>query len=210
MLTTETEAKARLLAEGVSRETLALLDRFCALVAAEQLNQNLVSASTLSDFWTRHILDAAQLVIRAERRAGGWLDIGSGAGIPGIVTAILTGAPTCLVEPRKRRAEFLRTAVAELGLRKVEVAQSGVEQLRGLTADIITARAVAPLPKLIAMSVHCANPDTLWILPKGRSAKAELESLPRTWQGAWAMHRSITDADSFILVGRKIRIEQGP
>lgn len=205
---TEDEAKAWLTEQGVSRETFLRLDQFYASVALEQVNQNLVSAKTLPAFWSRHIVDAAQLIAFTENRKADWLDVGSGAGIPGIVTALLTAAPTRLIEPRKRRAGFLRAVVNALKLDNVDVIQSEAERVKGMPASVITARAVAALPTLVAMAAHLADEKTLWIMPKGRSAKVELESLPATWQGDWTMHRSITDADSFILVGRNVRIER--
>ena len=112
---TEDEGRAWLIDRlDVSRETLARLEAYTALVREGQQTQNLVSASTLPIFWSRHIVDSAQLVLLSGD--GTWLDIGSGAGIPGVVTAILTGAPTILVEPRARRAAFLQETVETLGL----------------------------------------------------------------------------------------------
>lgn len=201
----EAEAKVWLAERlDVSRETIERLVAFASCVSAEQANQNLVSATTLPTFWSRHIVDSAQLVLLARR--GNWLDIGSGAGIPGIVTAIITAADTVLVEPRARRADFLRRTVDLLGLNRVLVVACPVQQLQAEPFDNITARAVAALPALVTMAMPFAHAGTTWLLPKGKSAKSELASLPRAWQGAWTTHPSATDPDSLILVGQQVKV----
>lgn len=203
---TEDEARAWLVANfDVSRETLDQLNAYSALVREGQTTQNLVSASTLPTFWSRHIIDSAQLVLLAG--AGRWMDIGSGAGVPGIVTAILTRAPTILVESRARRAEFLKETAEKLGLANVTVVASTVQKLVANPVDIITARAVATLPALLEMALPFAHKGTVWLLPKGKSAQSELASLPRAWQGDWDVRASVTDPESQILVGRHIRMK---
>lgn len=189
---------------GVSRETISQLDAYAAAVRAGQESQNLVSARTLPDFWSRHIVDSAQLILLGQK--GSWLDIGSGAGIPGIVIAILTGGPVILVEPRARRAQFLQETAEKLGLSNVRTVQSTVQKLVANPVDNITARAVAALPALVEMASPHAHKETIWVLPKGKSAESELASLPRAWQGAWTIHRSVTDPDSNILVGRNVKV----
>jgi 16S rRNA (guanine527-N7)-methyltransferase len=202
---TEEEARAWLVSSlDVSRETLDQLDAYAALVRAGQETQNLVSASTLPTFWSRHIVDSAQLVLLGQ--AGSWLDIGSGAGIPGLVTAIITGNPTILVEPRARRAAFLQETAETLGLMHVRVVASTVQKLVANPVDNITARALAALPAIIEMAAPFAHKGTVWLLPKGKSAETELASLPRAWQGHWEMRASVTDPDSHILIGRHIRV----
>jgi 16S rRNA (guanine527-N7)-methyltransferase len=202
---TEEEARVWLVSSlDVSRETLDQLDAYAALVCAGQETQNLVSASTLPTFWSRHIVDSAQLVLLGQ--AGSWLDIGSGAGIPGIVTAIITGNPTILVEPRARRAAFLQETAETLGLTHVRVVASTVQKLVSNPVDNITARALAALPAIIEMAAPFAHKGTVWLLPKGKSAETELASLPRAWQGQWEMRASVTDPDSHILIGRQIRV----
>ncbi len=201
----EEQAKAWLAEHlDVSRETVERLGAFAASVSAEQANQNLVSATTLPTFWARHIVDSAQLILLANR--GNWLDIGSGAGIPGIITAIITGADTVLVEPRARRADFLRRTAETLRLDRVVVVASAVQQMKPDAFDNITARAVAALPALLTMAMPFAHPGTAWLLPKGKNAKSELASLPSAWQGIWTMQPSVTDPDSLILVGRDVKV----
>lgn len=205
---TEDDARQWLVSTlGVSRETLARLDDYRRLVLEAQSRQNLISASTIDRFWVRHIVDSAQLLrhVRPDRQR--WLDIGSGAGLPGIVIAILTGAPVMLVEPRTIRAAFLQSACDALHLTNAEVAAVPVARVRSSVYDVITARAVAPLPRLIAMAAPFADLSTIWILPKGRSASNELASLPRAWQGCWQKVPSVTDPDSMILFGTNVQMK---
>ena len=187
----------------VSRETSAKLERYADLVRLENERQNLVARSTLDDFHTRHIGDAAPLVSHA--KAGShWCDIGSGAGLPGVVIAILTGDPVILIEPRRLRAEFLRTVVAELGLAGASVVEAKAEKVEG-RFDVITARAVADTARLFAMTEHLAHAGTRWILPKGRSAKKELEAAQMSWQGEFRLVPSETSDEAHILVAERVR-----
>ena len=189
----------------VPRETLQRIEQFAALLVEENGRQNLVSKSTLPDLWQRHIADAAQLLAFAPER-GSWLDIGSGAGLPGMVIAILTEAPMLLVEPRRLRAEFLKLAVDALGLGpNVTVVQSKVELVRHPSVDIITARAVASIDRLFAIAGHLSHKGTIWVLPKGRTAKSELDEARRTWQGDFRLEPSRTDPDAQILIASRVR-----
>jgi 16S rRNA (guanine527-N7)-methyltransferase len=184
----------------VSRETLRLLEAYVERVRTANQIQNLVSASTLDDIWNRHILDSAQLV-RFEPRAGAsWVDIGSGAGLPGIVIAALVEGPVTLVEPRRLRATFLEETVAASGLSiRVTVQPTKIENVRG-QLDVITARAVAPLGRLLGMGLHLAHSGTIWALPKGKNAKSELAEASRSWQCDARSETSCTDPHAAILV----------
>lgn len=197
------ERLERVAGRPVSRETFGKLEAYAALLGDESSKQNLVSASTLADLWNRHILDSAQLV-RFEPRAGAsWLDIGSGAGLPGIVIACLVDGPVTLVEPRRLRADFLHRTAESLRLR-VNVLACKVERAEG-RFDVITARAVANLSRLLKLSHHLSTTKTVWALPKGRSAQQELAEARRSWQGDFRVERSVTDADSWIVVATGIR-----
>lgn len=191
----------------VPRETSERLRRFAAMLVDENQRQNLVAKSTLDDLWRRHIDDAAQLV-SYDARSATWLDIGSGAGLPGIVIAILTGNPMILVEPRRLRADFLQRVVDELGL-DATIIQSKVEALQCPPVDRITARAVASIDRLFAMALHLSHKGTVWALPKGRSAHLELEEAKKTWQGDFRLERSRTDPDASILIATKVRRKSG-
>jgi 16S rRNA (guanine527-N7)-methyltransferase len=187
----------------VSRETFERLTAFVARLKHEARHQNLVSASTLDHVWERHILDSAQLVRFEPSPGASWVDVGSGAGLPGIVIACLVEGVVTLVEPRRLRADFLRRVVASLRLTaKVECAN--VERIGG-SFDVVTGRAVAPLSKFLEMSRHLSTEKTHWLLPKGRSAKSELAEAQRAWQGAFHVEQSVTDADSRIIVGTGVR-----
>jgi len=187
----------------VSRETLERLIAYVALLRDESARQNLVSAATLGQAWDRHILDSAQLVRYEPRNGAAWIDVGSGAGLPGIVIASLVEGPVTLVEPRRLRAEFLHNAVESLGL-NAAVLCSKAERVEG-SFEVITARAVAPLTQLLKISAHLSTRKTVWALPKGRSASRELAEARRTWQGTFRVEPSVTDATSFIVVGTEVR-----
>lgn len=202
-----TEEQARLWIRqrfGVSRETA--LARFGELLLAESERQNLVSSASFDHLWTRHFLDSAQLVPLAEAAGEGlWLDIGTGAGMPGLVVALLIERPVVMVEPRIRRVEFLRAAAAELGL-DAAVEHCKVEAYKPTgKAAIISARAVSALPDLFASAAHCAQSSTIWLLPKGRSAQSEVEAARAKWQGVFHVEPSITQPESGIVVARKVR-----
>ena len=200
------ERLSRVADRSVSRETFEKLEDYVALLRAEARRQNLISAPTLDNIWERHILDSAQLV-RFEPHAGAsWCDVGSGAGLPGIVIACLAAGPVTLIEPRKLRVEFLHSVVESLGL-TATVAACRAQQVTG-TFDAITARAVAPLPRLLEISLHLSTRKTVWALPRGRGAKVELAAARRTWQGVFHVERSVSDPDSYILVGTGVRAKQ--
>lgn len=180
----------------VSRETLADLDRLVALVLDEAARQNLISAATAPAIWTRHVLDSAQLHLHAS--GGTWLDIGTGAGFPGLVNAVIARRRHLLVEPRRIRAEFLRRVAGDLGLR-AEVVTTPVERLQGVTPDVITARAVAPLARLLASAQHLAGPGTKWLLHKGRSAQDEIDAARQAFRGTFETLPSLAAPDSFLV-----------
>jgi 16S rRNA (guanine527-N7)-methyltransferase len=187
----------------VSRETFEKLETYTALLREENARQNLVSASTLDHLWDRHILDSAQLVRFEPHPGASWLDIGSGAGLPGIVIACLVEGPVTLVEPRRLRADFLHRAAESLHLR-ADVLACKVERAEG-SHEVITARAVSSLGRLLQISHHLSTTKTVWALPKGKNALAELSEARRSWQGDFRVERSVTDRDSWIVVGTGIR-----
>ncbi len=186
------------------------LERFVDLLIAESAQQNLIAASTIPTMWVRHIADSAQLLALDSRDGEGLcIDLGSGAGLPGLVVAILSARPMLLVESRKRRCDFLRSVAADLSLAHVEVIEAPLERVETRPAGTISARAFAPLDKLIDLSARFSTESTRWLLPKGRNAVKELALLPQSWQNLFHVEQSRTDADSQILVGMgKIPVKQ--
>jgi 16S rRNA (guanine527-N7)-methyltransferase len=179
------------------------LDRLAAIVAAESARQNLIARSTLDAIWSRHIVDSLQLVALGPE--GVWLDIGTGAGFPGLaVAAVEPGREMMLVEPRRLRADYLREAAALLGLPSVIVTATKVESVR-IKATVISARAVSRIGALFASAAQCADKETIWLLPKGRGADEEVAEARRTWHGVFHVDLSITSPDSAIVIARGVR-----
>ena len=193
----------RVAGRSVPRETIERLEAYAALLKEESRRQNLVSATTIADLWGRHILDSAQLMRFEPRCGASWVDIGSGAGLPGIVVACLAQGPVTLVEPRRLRADFLHKVCESLAL-NASVFLGKAERAHG-KYDVITARAVANLGQLLKISAHLSTRKTVWALPKGRSAERELAEARHSWQGAFHVEQSVTDADSYIVVGTGVR-----
>lgn len=199
---TEEDARAWIEHEhGVPRGTL--LSRYAELLVAANAAQNLVAPSTVAQIWSRHMLDSAQLMNHAPP-GGTWLDIGSGAGFPGLVAACLRDDMVELVEPRRLRTDFLKNVVDDLGLRNVTVTTAKVQRTSGV-ASVITARAVAGLDEIFTMAVHRADLSTTWILPKGRNAELEVEVARFAWQGSFHVEHSMTADDSYIVIARGVR-----
>ncbi|MBX9795507.1 16S rRNA (guanine(527)-N(7))-methyltransferase RsmG [Sphingomonas sp.] len=198
---TEAEARAWLRDHfGVSRET-AVAD-FVTRVVAEQGRQNLVSAATLPDIWRRHVVDSAQLLLRAPGE-GLWIDIGTGAGFPGMIVALLSERPVLMVEPRRKRADFLRDSAAALGLTHARVEAARAQAVTG-EAAVISARAVAALVDLLGAAFHLSTPKTRWLLPKGKSAREEVAMAARAWHGVFHVEPSFTDPESLIVIAEGV------
>lgn len=184
----------------VSRETLVRLRHFQDMLLLENQRQNLVSKGTVADFFNRHIVDCAQLGRLAPTNAALWLDVGAGAGLPGVVNALMTQADHWLVEPRRLRAKFLREVVEQLELGdRVVVRQCKVEAVRGQAFSVITARAFASLTGTINATLHLADQRTTWLLHKGRTVAAELLEAKRTIAADFELIPSITDPEAAIV-----------
>lgn len=202
MLTSEAEARDWLAARH--GDALERLDVLVAALADENTRQNLVSRPSLDAVWQRHIADSAQLlhVSRETVPEGPWLDLGSGAGFPGLVIAALEPErPVTLVDSRRLRTEWLTRAAALMGLSNVEVVLSRVEDLPDRQWRVISARAFAPLDRLLDVAVRFSTPETLWLLPKGAKAQHELEALPVEWNRVFHVEQSLTDPAAGIIVG---------
>lgn len=179
------------------------LSNFVARVVGESRTQNLIASSTMDVIWSRHVADSAQLLCHAPQ-LGTWLDVGTGGGFPGLVIALLREQPTILVEPRRRRAAFLQACVDQFQLPDVSVVAQPVEQVvHG--AAVISARAVAPVEKLLHAAAGCATLRTRWILPRGRSARHDLNDLQLRWKGVFHVEQSLTDPDAGILLLEQVK-----
>jgi 16S rRNA (guanine527-N7)-methyltransferase len=177
------------------------LERFVALLAEENARQNLVSAASLGEVWRRHVVDSAQLLAHVPRGTSPWLDLGTGAGLPGIVIAALR--PDCevlMVESRAKRIEWLERARITLGLTQAKVLGSRLELVETRAVGVISARAFAPLDRLLTLSARFSTSDTRWLLPKGRSAQQELKNL-RGWRHMFHVEQSVTEPQAGIIVG---------
>jgi 16S rRNA (guanine527-N7)-methyltransferase len=187
---------------SVSRETEERLKQFVAFLRAEAQKQNLISATTLEAIWSRHILDSAQLLNFLPHSRDQWIDLGSGAGFPGLVIALLSPFRVTLVESRARRIDYLQRAVAALSLSdRVTVRGMALERLETAPYSVISARAFAPLPRLFELASRFSTDKTLWLLPKGRNAAKEWADVQSEWSGDFRIEPSLTDADAGILVG---------
>ncbi len=188
----------------VSRETAERLERYVALLRKWQPAQNLVSPHTLGEIWTRHIADSAQLV--ALFPAGmRWVDIGSGAGLPGLVTAILlaehTGARIHCVESNQRKCAFLRAAIRETGAPAV-VHEGRIESVLkqwSEPVDFISARALASLADLLDLTAPLLARNIPAVLHKGEDFDAELKEASQSWALDLVRHKSLSDATSSII-----------
>lgn len=182
-------------------ESMDRLARLVALLGEENQRQNLVSAASLSEVWQRHILDSAQLLKYVPRGTSPWLDLGTGAGFPGLVVAALRpDADVLLVETRKRRIEWLERACDALGLVRTKVIGQRLEDVPTRQIAVISARAFAPLDRLVALSARFSTRDTIWLLPKGRSAQQELQML-RGWIHTFHVEQSLTDPTAGVIAG---------
>ena len=161
---------------NVSRETIKKFQAYLTLLEKWQRRINLVSNSTLAEAWQRHILDSGQLAAHYPPETRQILDVGSGAGFPGLVLAIMGGVTVDLVESDQRKAVFLSTVIRELGL-PAKVHNQRIETMPNLRPDVITARALASVPKLLNLIEIQLHPDCACLFLKGASVEDELTNL---------------------------------
>ena len=193
-----------LLELDVSRETLDALKYFEDLVVLWNPAINLISNSSISDLWSRHIVDSAQLFIFTLPDEGLWLDVGSGGGFPGIVVSIVAKelAPSLrvvLVESDKRKCVFLRTVIRELGL-SVKVINDRIENVKLDDVVYLSARALRNLNSLLFIVENNVSRETVCVFPKGRSYKKELVESQKNWKFDFNLIDSNTSEDSKVIV----------
>lgn len=193
---------------NVSRETMADLDEYHALIQKWNPAINLVSKATLPVIWERHFLDSAQILPLANINSGHWVDVGSGGGFPALVVAVLAkGSPKLhftLVESDQRKAVFLRTVAQQLSL-PVTVLSKRIEDLDPLEADILTARAMAQLSTLLELASVHLKPEGRALFPKGAKFRAEVDEALDLWAFQSDEYPSITDGQAVILSLGEIR-----
>ena len=182
----------------VSRETMDRLAAYVALVEKWQQRVNLVSASTLPEIWVRHIWDSAQLVPLVPAGTGRILDVGSGAGFPGLVLAALCDAELHLVESDQKKAVFLQTVIRETGIRAI-VHNKRIEPLPSIGADIVVSRALAPIDRLLTLLEAQLVPGTRCLFLKGARAEVELATLETRSDITHRLHPSLTNPEAFVV-----------
>lgn len=189
----------------VSRETLDRIDILIELLKKWQTRINLVSANSLATVWRRHILDSAQLTLDYPENIGVLTDMGSGAGFPGLILAIMRTHRTHLIESNQKKCAFLREA-ARLCHIDVHVHDARVESLIPWPSDVVTARAVAPLDRLIGMAKPFLAPiGGLCIFPKGAQVGQELTAAHKRWMMRVESRASLSDPDGVVLKITDIR-----
>lgn len=199
---------------GVSRETMARLTTYAECLARWNKRINLVGAASMADPWRRHMLDSAQLVDHLPIRAGELVDLGSGAGFPGLVVAIISGIRTHLIEADTRKAAFLREAVRLTGA-SATVHAVRIEDLEPFPVDVITARALAPLPALLGHALpileFCAENAPICLFLKGAKWQEELTAARKEWNMQADSLASVSDPAGRVLVlGDVSRKESAP
>jgi len=204
--------RARALAlTPVSRETLERLDRFVALLLAWQQTTNLIASSTVTTLWTRHVADSLQLLDLAEHGRV-WIDLGSGAGFPGLVIACalaeVAAARVHLIESNAKKAAFLREAQRVTGA-PATVHAERIEKFATSfdgKADIVTARALAPLDSLLRQCAPLLGKSGAWgLFPKGQGVDLELQDASKSWIVNAELRPSRTDPQGRIVLVREIR-----
>ena len=191
----------------VSRETLRRLDRFVATLLDWQRRMNLVASSTESVLWTRHVADSLQLIALAPK-ARIWADLGSGGGFPGLAIACALadtpGAHVHLVESSAKKAVFLREAVRATGVPATVHAARIEDFVKNAPdpIDVVTARALAPLPKLLALAYPLLKRGTLGLFPKGQDVAGELTEAAKCWKIQASLSPSRTDPKAQIVIVR--------
>ncbi|HET6928632.1 MAG TPA: 16S rRNA (guanine(527)-N(7))-methyltransferase RsmG [Hyphomicrobiaceae bacterium] len=195
----------------VSRETIERLEVYEALLRQWQKAVNLVAPSTLDAVWHRHFADSAQIVRLAPAGARSWVDLGSGAGFPGLVVAILlaeTGARITLIESDSRKCAFLREVARKTGI-TVDILSTRIEQATTQAKveppEVVSARALAPLDRLLGLAAPLFTPSTVGVFLKGRDAALEVETAAKAWTFAVEMVPSITETTGRVVVIRDLQ-----
>ena len=210
----ESSAQALLLSStGASRETLDRFRVYQALLEKWAPRINLVGASTLPSFWSRHILDSAQILPLAPASALSWVDFGSGAGFPGLVlAALLRDRPNSsvrLIEASAKRCAFLREAARAMEV-QVEIIQAKAEDVTPNPSDVVTARAFTSLERLIAYAVPWLHDQSQALFPKGEEIQAEITQASTQWEFQSIIYPSISDSRGCVVKISNCHARIGP
>ncbi|MCB2107978.1 MAG: 16S rRNA (guanine(527)-N(7))-methyltransferase RsmG [Rhodobacteraceae bacterium] len=189
---------------NVSRETLQRLEAFAALLVQWNAKINLVAKSTISDLWRRHILDSGQLAPLLPVASGPVVDLGSGAGFPGLILAILGIKEVHLVESDARKAAFLREAARHTQT-DVLIHVSRIEAVKPFAARAVTARALAPLTELLDLAFPFFGPNTVGLFLKGQNVGAELTEAHKTWKIRVDQLSSHSDPTASVVCVREVK-----
>ncbi len=192
---------------GVSRETLARLEAYAGLLVQWSARINLVGANTLGDLWRRHFLDSAQLLPHVPAGTQSLIDLGSGAGFPGLVLAILGVKGVELVEADSRKCAFLREA-ARIAAAPVQIRNARIEAVPPHIVDVVTARGCAPLDRLLLLAQPFIGPDTVCLFPKGERVAQELTAARQAWTMDLTCHDSRTDPRGIIQCLRRVGLKR--
>jgi 16S rRNA (guanine527-N7)-methyltransferase len=189
---------------GVSRETLARLKAYADLLLDWSARHNLVAKSTLPDLWRRHIWDSAQLAPLIPENARTLADLGSGAGFPGLVLAAMRpGLAVTCHESTGKKCAFLQAAAERMAL-PVTLENRRIEALPYQAYDVVTARALAPLPLLLSYAAPLTGPNSVCLFLKGQNLGSELTEAHKSWKMETSQVPSQTDPSGAILVVRKL------
>lgn len=193
---------------GVSRETLNRLRAFDVVLLDWSSRHNLISRSTIEERWDRHYRDSAQLYGLLPADARTLVDLGSGAGFPGLVLAAMgaaRGLHVALVESTGKKAAFLDAAIRAMSLQNARVIQQRIENITISPPDVVTARALAQLERLLAYAAGFAKENSVLIFPKGQDVEGELTQAAKSWHMEVDRRPSVTSPGSTILVIREFR-----
>lgn len=203
---TPLDAAGFVAATGVSRETMQRLEAYAALLLAWSGRINLVGRATLDDLWRRHFLDSAQLLPLLPAAAKTLVDLGSGGGFPGMVLAVLGAPGVELIEADSRKTAFLREAARVTGA-NVTIRGCRIEAVAPHAVDVVTARACAPVSRLLTLAERFIGPQTVCVFPKGEHAEEELTEAGKAWTMTVSRHASRADPRGSVLVLQQVNRE---
>lgn len=206
MIDTEQGAREYILMQSGDRQ-FSLVEAYADALLRENQSQNLISRATETQLWVRHLADSGQLCADVSRETSGvWFDLGSGAGLPGLLVAIMRPKlSVVLVESRRKRWEWLDTTAKQLGLTNVRVVGKRLQMIEPEPAMYISARAFTGLRETLELACAFSTSATRWILPKGQSAGQEMAELPKWLREGFHVKQSLTNPDAGIVTGSMTR-----